>query len=328
MIYRKLGSSDLTVSAASVGTWSVGGAGWGNTKKEEALEAIRVSVEHGATTIDTAPIYGFGNPALPEFGYGYAEVVVGEAVAGLRDKVQLVSKCGLNYDRAKGPGSMYKKVTRQEIIEGCEGTLKRLGTDYLDLLFLHWPDNVTPVEESVSALQELIQSGKIRSYGLSNFTLEDTLKAHAVCPVGAVQLEYSMVNRKNEEILKTLHALGIGTMTYGSLGSGILTGSIRTLPDLPKSDMRVSFYDYFKEPKFTRIMALLKVMDAIANAHGVPVAQVAINWSASKAFVDTAILGASKARHAVANCCAYEWRLTEAEIRTLDAAIDEHLEAI
>lgn len=324
MRYKSFGNTDMKVSAFSVGTWELGGAFWAKTERNESIEAVRAMVEQGAVTIDTAPIYGFGVPTLPDLGYGNAEVLVGEAVRGMRDKVQLITKCGLNYDRAIGPKSLYKSMTRQEIIEGCEGSLKRLQTDYIDLLFVHWPDMKTSLEEMTDALRDLQKAGKIRYYGLSNFTPEDTLAAHKLLPVSAVQLQYSMVNRTNEAVLRRLHENGIGTMTYGSLGSGILTGAIRELPNFAPNDTRVSFYDYFKEPKFSRIMKLLEQMDRIAEKRNVPLAQIALNWSTQRDFVDTAICGVSKPEQAVENCAAANWQLTDEEMAFLNEAVETY----
>lgn len=324
MRYKPFGNTDMKVSAFSVGTWELGGAFWAKTERNESIEAVRAMVAQGAVTIDTAPVYGFGVPTLPDLGYGNAEVLVGEAVKGMRSRVQIITKCGLNYDRAVGPKSLYKSMSRKEIIEGCEGSLKRLQTDYIDLLFVHWPDLKTPLEEMTDALSDLQKAGKIRYYGLSNFTPEDTLAAHKLLPVSAVQLQYSMVNRSNEAVLRQLHENGIGTMTYGSLGSGILTGTIRELPNFAPNDTRVSFYDYFKEPKFSRIMELLRQMDRIAEQRGVPLAQIALNWSTQRDFVDTAICGVSKPEQALENCAAANWELTDEEMAFLNNAVETY----
>ncbi len=326
MRYKELGDTGLQISAVSLGTWGIGGAGWGDISKEASIDAIRTAIEHGCNTIDTAPIYGFGAPDKEDFGYGYAEAVIREAIGGLRDKLVITTKCGLNYDRSIGPRSLYKRMTKDEIINGCEGSLKRLGTDYIDVLFIHWPDNSTPLEEALEGLRTLTEQGKIRHFGLSNFTLEDTVRADEMMHVAAVQLQYSMVARQDEPLMTAAKTRRIGTMTYGSLGSGILSGAFRSLPDFDARDTRVTFYDYFKEPKFSRIMKLLDVMDEIAARRGVPVSHVAINWSTQKDFVDTAILGCSKPGHAVQNCAAMDWSLTVDEMQALDRAIARHVE--
>lgn len=325
MRYKELGDSGLQISAISLGSWGIGGAGWGEISKEASIAAIRTAIEHGCNTIDTAPVYGFGDPSKEDFGYGFAEVIIREAIEGLRDKLVITTKCGLNYDRSIGPRSLYKRMTKDEIITGCEGSLKRLGTDYIDVLFIHWPDNKTPLEEALEGLRVLMEQGKIRHYGLSNFTLEDTLRADEMMHVATIQPQYSMVARQDEPLMQAVKARGIGTMTYGSLGSGILTGAYRTLPNFDARDTRVTFYDYFKEPKFSRVMQLLQVMDEIAAQRGVPVSHVAINWSTQKEFVDTAIMGCSKPSHAVQNCAALDWSLTDEELRVLDQAIDRYM---
>lgn len=322
MQYRELGNTGKKISAVTLGSWGIGGAGWDATDKRESQEAIDRALEYGVNAIDTAPVYGFVRPGEEDFGYGYAEKVIGEAIRGRRENIFLVTKCGLNYDRAQGPRSMYKSMTREEIIAGCEGSLKRLGTDYIDLLFVHWPDGKTSLEEMTDAMKALMRQGKILHYGLSNFTLEDTCRADDLLHVAAVQLPYSMVDRGSEEMLLAAKKRGIGTMTYGSLGSGILTGAYRTIPTFDKMDARASFYHFFEEPTFGRIQKLLGVMDEIAAAHQASVSQVAIQWSVRKEFVDTAILGMSRERHVKQNCGAFAWELDEEEARRLDEAME------
>ncbi len=326
MLYKNLGNSGIRVSAVALGTWGIGGAGWGTVNKQDSLAAIAEAIERGVTTIDTAPVYGFGDPRHDDFGYGYAETVLREALKDRdRSKLVLTTKCGLDYDRSVGPGSMHKLMTKEAVVSGCEGSLKRLGTDYIDVLFIHWPDMKTPVENALEGMRLLLEQGKIRSYGVSNFTLEDTLQAHKLLPMASIQPKFSMVGREFTPLMKAAKENGIGTMTYGSLGSGILTGAYREMPNFAASDMRASFYDYFKEPKFSKIQKLLTVMDEIAAAHGATPAQVAINWSVSQAFVDTAILGFSKPKHAVQNCAAFDWKLSDDEIAVLNAAIEREL---
>lgn len=323
MRYKQLGDSGIQVSAVSLGTWGIGGSGWGEVSRGESIRAIHAALENGVTTIDTAPVYGFGNPAHEDFGYGYAEALLKEALCGQkREKLILTTKCGMNYDRTLGPQSMYKRMTRDEVIAGCEASLKRLGTDYVDVLFIHWPDLKTPIEEPLEAMRTLIEQGKIRGCGLSNFTLEETLQADDLLHITAVQPQYSMVERSFEPLLTAVKARGIGTMTYGSLGSGILTGRFRELPNFPPNDMRMAFYDCFREPKFGKVQKLLAAMDEIAAAHEATCSQIAIQWSAAKSFVDTAILGFSKPKHALQNCAAFDWALSEVELAELDAVIE------
>lgn len=325
MRYKELGNTGKQISAIALGSWGIGGAGWDAAKKQESIAVIHQMLAHGVNVIDTAPVYGFVRPGEEDYGYGYAEKVIGEAIKDRREEIFLVTKCGLNYDRKQGPQSMYRSMARQEIIDGCEGSLKRLGTDYIDLLFVHWPDGKTPLEEMTDAMGTLIRQGKILHYGLSNFSWEDTCLADDLLHVAAVQLPYSMADPGNGDLLLSAKGRGIGTMTYGSLGSGILTGAYRTIPVFDKTDARSSFYHFFEEPVFGRIQKLLAVMDEVAAVHGVSVSQVAIQWNIKKAFTDTAILGVSKTKHVQQNCGASEWDMSEEEMGRLDTAVHQYI---
>lgn len=325
MQYKEFGNTGKQLSAVTLGSWGIGGAGWGEVNKSESKAAIREMLEYGVNVIDTAPIYGFVSPGEEDYGYGYAERIIGETVKDCRDKIFLVTKCGLNYDREKGPRSMYKSMKKEEIIYGCEESLKRLSTDYIDLLFIHWPDEKTSAEEAAEAMETLMRQGKILHYGLSNFTWEDICRMDDLLHVGAVQLPYSMVDQSQENVLKKAKERGIATMTYGSLGSGILTGAYRNIPVFDRMDARASFYHYFEEPAFGNIQKLLAVMDKVAQEHQATTAQVAVRWNVEKTFVDTAILGVSKPKHAKQNCGAFAWELTAEDMETLDQAIAQYL---
>lgn len=325
MKYKKFGNTGENLSAISLGSWGIGGAGWGGINEQQSKEAVLQMLDCGVNVIDTAPVYGFVNPEKPDFGFGYAETFLGEVLGEKRKDIFLVTKCGLNFDREKGPSSMYKSMTKEEIIAGCEESLRRLCTDCIDLLFVHWPDGKTPLEEVAEGMDSLIKSGKIRYYGLSNFTTEDMCQMDDMLHVGAVQLPYSMVDRQCEEVLKKAQERGIATMTYGSLGAGILSGAYRSIPQLGKMDTRTSFYHFFEEPLFGKIQKLLQVMDEIGKRHGATPAQVAIQWSVAKSFVDNAILGVSKPKHAASNCDAFLWEISEEEMQMLDRAIEMYL---
>ena len=193
-----------------------------------------------------------------------------------------------------------------------------LETDYIDFYYVHWPDVNTPIDETMAALNTLKKQGKIRFIGVSNFSEEQILAAEEYADIDVQQPPYSMVNQKFTGLMKWGYERGIDSMTYGSLGSGILTGAIRTMPDFEPGDMRLTFYDFFREPVFSKIMEFLKTMDRIAEGHGVPVAQVALNWSTQKEFVGTALCGVRNEQEAAQNCKAFEWKLAEDEIAALD----------
>lgn len=310
MRYKHFQNAGVDVSELAVGTWAIGGDNYGPVDREASIQAIRTMIDHGVNLVDTAPCYG----------NGYSEKVVGEALAGgYRDKVLISTKVGLvtspnGYDR----DSSFKNIMRE-----VESSLYNLKTDHIDFYFVHWPDMNTPFAETMSALELLRKQGKIRFIGVSNFTTEMIEECEKYGKVDVQQPPFSMVDRTFTDLMKWGAARGIDSMTYGSMGAGILSGKYRTTPDFPEGDTRLTFYDYFREPKFSKVQELLKVMDDIAEAHGKPVGQVALNWSTQKDYVGCALVGVRSDAHAIENCSAYDWSLTDEEIATLDAKLDE-----
>src|SRR4051812_22779304 len=180
MEYRKIGSSQLEVSVVTFGAWAAGGWMWGGNERSDAIEAIRKGYDLGVTSIDTAPIYGQGE----------SEEIVGEAIKGLpRDKIQLLTKFGMRWDLAKGNLAfntknnegeaidVHKYAGRESIIAECEASLKRLGTDYIDLYQIHWPDVTTPIQETMETMEELKKQGKVREAGVCNYNAEQMIEA-------------------------------------------------------------------------------------------------------------------------------------------------------
>jgi aryl-alcohol dehydrogenase-like predicted oxidoreductase len=310
MRYKELGGTGLKVSEVAIGTWGAGGSGWGGSDKAACISAMRTMLDLGANLIDTAPIYGLG----------YAEEVVAEVIAGRRQDILISTKCGLRID-AK-PGEEMKVATKEEVFKGCEDSLRRLKTDYIDIFFVHWPDKKgTPIEETMTALKALKDQGKIRHIGLSNFSIPEMEEAGKYATIEVIQPPYSMVDQSAKEVILWSHKNKISSMTYASLGAGILGGKIRTLTDFGKEDVRGGFYDYFREPKFSKVMELLKSMDGIAAKRGVPLSQIAINWTIQKEYVLTALVGVRTDSHAKENCGAAEWRLSAEELALLDVEV-------
>lgn len=315
MRYKRLGKSNMNVSVITVGTWAIGGAGWGDVDRKASVDAIHAMLQNGVNLIDTAPIYGMG----------HAEEVVGEAIKGIpRDSFQIATKVGLCWgmDSEKG----WRDNGRVNLYREIDISLKRLGTDYVDMYLIHWPDDKTPIEETMGALTSLVKAGKIKHFGVSNWSQEMITEGEKTGEISAIQPPYSMVNRSQEALMKFAKERDIGTMTYGSLGAGILTGTIREIPNWDPKDIRFNFYDFYKEPKFSKVQKLLKAMDKVANERGVPMAQVTINWSTQNPLVDTALLGVRNPREAEENCKALDWKLTDEEIAYLNKAIADNLD--
>lgn len=314
MRYKEFAKTGEKISALTVGTWAIGGANWGNVNKEDSIKAIHAMLDNGVNCIDTAPGYNFGE----------SERVVGEALKGRRDKIFLVTKTAV-YNTEKSP--FVKDGRRETVLRLCEESLKNLQTDYIDLMLIHWPDveHNAPFEETMGALEELKRAGKIRFVGLSNFEQEEIEEIKKYGDIVAIQPPYSMVNRSQESLMRWGYENGMANMTYGSLGAGILTGAIREIPNFAPDDMRLNFYDFFKEPKFSKVMKLLAVLDEIAANHSAPVAQVAINWNTQKEFVTTSLCGVRNVKEAEENCKGFEWRLSQEEMTLIDDSIERLL---
>jgi aryl-alcohol dehydrogenase-like predicted oxidoreductase len=234
MEYRKLGNSEFELSAITYGAFAIGGTMWGGTEKKDSIDSIHASIDNGVTTIDTAPFYGFG----------LSEEMIGEAVKSVdRSKVQLLTKFGLVWDGSNnGKGDfffdaddngkkvpIYKYSSKANVIKEVEESLKRLQTDYIDLLQIHWPDSTTPISETMEAAESLIQQGKIRAFGVSNYNVAQIKEAQKTIQVASNQVAYSMLNRKiEEELIPFTVAENIGIIAYSPMERGLLTGKYFT----------------------------------------------------------------------------------------------------
>ena len=315
MRYKPFGSTGLQVSSLCLGTWGIGGAGWDEHSQQSRLDAIRAAVECGVNIIDTAPAYNGGE----------AEKLVGQVVKdmGVRRDVIIATKCGTEFI----DGQYVRFGAAADIIRECEQSLRNLQTDYIDLYLVHWPNLNYPFSETMGALAQLKQQGKILHVGVSNFTQEQMVEAGQYCPIEVYQAQHSMVYRDNERQMRWAAEQGMGVMAYGSLGGGILTGAIRQKQTYAPTDSRNRFYKHFQEPTFSRIMELLQRMDRLSQAKGgMPLAQLALNWSAQKDFVSTCIVGAQSRARVEQNAAAFDQSLSADELALLDEAIAQCLD--
>ncbi len=323
MRYKHFRNADVDVSALAVGTWAIGGSGYGEVNDKDSIDAIHAMFDGGVNLIDTAPGYGAG----------YSEKIVGRALKGYdRSKILVSTKCGtgtLTLKAARGGnagGGPGRDGRFENILYQCECSLRRLDTDYIDFFFVHWPDYDTPFEETMEAMNVLREQGKIRFVGLSNFNEEMIERCQKVTRVDAIQPPYSMVVRRDENLMKWAVERGIDTFTYGSLGAGILTGTFRTVPTFGQGDPRNMFYPFFKDPDFSKVMKVLEVMDKISAETGKPLPQIAINWSTQKDYVSTALCGVRNPAEAAENCATFDWTLTDAQTAALDEAINKYID--
>lgn len=307
MQYQEFGKTGLRVSKLCLGTWGIGGAGWDSYSDESRMDAIKAALECGINFIDTAPAYNAGK----------AECYVGETLSKLKKRREVVisTKCGNKFV----DGKYLRCGSKESILKQCDESLKNLKTDYIDIYLVHWPDPDVELEETIDAVSTLKKEGKILHAGVSNFSKEQIEEAQKYCKIEAFQPQYSLADRKDEKLIRWAYEQGIGIMTYGTLGGGILTGNYRKLRTFEQTDSRNRFYPYFKEPLFSKAMELLTIMDQIAEERNVSLAQIAEKWVIQKRFVSSCIIGAQSRARVEENCRNLQWELTDNEIRRLES---------
>ena len=303
MRYKLLGSSALRVSVVGLGTWVMGGENWGKADDAKSIATIQKAIDSGINLIDTAPAYG----------NGHAEEIVGKAIKGKRSKVIIATKCGI--DRRSG----FEFNLKPEFIRiELENSLKRLNIDVIDLYQCHWPDPSTPVEDSMNELIKMQSQGKIRYIGVSNFDVTLLEKALKTTPIVSVQPHYSLLERDIEkDLLPFCREKNIGVLTYGSIAGGILTGKYKKPKNFGGADARNFFYAFFKEPYWSKAQKLISEIKEIAEKHGKPLTQMAINWVTQQEGITTALVGARTPEQIEINAGAGEWELTLEELQQI-----------
>ncbi len=326
MEYRKLGESELQLSVITFGSWAAGGWMWGGTERKDAVEAIRASYDQGVTSIDTAPIYG----------QGLSEEIVGEAIKGIqRDKVQILTKYGMRWDLQKGAFGfksknnegqdidIYKYAGKESIIKECEDSLRRLGTDYIDLYQIHWPDTTTPIEETMEAVKVLIEQGKVREAGVCNYDDEQMRIASETIKLVSNQVPYSMVNRKIEEVvLPYCLSENKAILAYSPLERGLLTGKMKPGHRFAEGDHRAS-HRFFGNENMLRVNVFLEKIRPLAEAKNASLSQVVLRWTIEKPGITIALAGARNAAQAVQNARAVDVKLAPDELNFINRHLEE-----
>ena len=305
---RTLGRTGLTVSALGLGCMGMSEF-YGTADEDEAVRTIHRALDLGVTFLDTADMYGpFTNERL-----------VGKAIAGRRDEVVLATKFG--NQRAEDGSWIGINGTPEYVLEACDASLERLGADHIDLYYQHRVDPDTPIEETVGAMAELVQAGKVRHLGLSEAAPATIRRAHAVHPITALQTEYSLWTRDPEaEVLPTVRELGIGFVAYSPLGRGFLSGRFRSAADLPEDDFRRD-HPRFQEGNLERNLALVERVEAIAEEKGCTPGQLALAWVLAQGDDIVPIPGTTKVRHLEDNAAALRIELSDDDLRRLDEAV-------
>lgn len=326
MEYRKLGNTDLQLSTITYGAFAIGGNMWGGNEKQDSIAAVHASLDQGVTTIDTAPFYGFG----------LSEELIGEAIKGKdRSKIQLLTKFGLVWDGSnQGKGEyffdasadgknipVYKYASKANIIKELEESLKRLGTDYVDLLQLHWPDATTPINETMEALDTLIWQGKIRAAGVSNYSLAQLQEAAKTIQLASNQVPYSMLNRSIEQdLVPYTIEQQIGIIAYSPLERGLLTGKYFHDAALKADDHRNGYFGQFSADK---VKAFLDSITPLAESKKASLAQLVLRWTTLQPGISIVLAGARNAEQAIQNAAAINVQLTTDEIGFINGELEK-----
>jgi len=304
MRYRRLGRTDLEVSAIAVGCWALADPHiWGPQLESDSIAAICASMDVGVNLIDTAEGYG----------HGYSEEIVGKALKGRRDRAVICTKVSPEHHR------------QENLVRACEGSLRRLGTDYIDLYLLQWPNHTIGFEEPAKAIERLKEQGKVRHVGVSNFASRDLDDFLDLCRVEADELPYNLLWRAIEyEVVPKCLESGVSILCYSPLMHGLLTGRFLTADDVPVGQARSRLFSgdrlmacHGGEGAEGETFLAIDAIRRIAAAAGYSMAQLALAWLLSRPGVTSAVAGPRNAEEAVSNAAAADRCLGEEVIRSL-----------
>jgi len=312
---RQLGYTDLKLTTVGLGTWAMGGPwqyGWGPQDDSQAIAAILRALQLGINWLDTAPIYGLG----------HSEQLVGKALKQTSVKPFIATKCGLLWDDKRQRVYCLK---RESIREECHASLKRLGVEVIDLYQMHWYEPEQDIEQAWEEMAKLMDEGKVRYIGVSNFNVSQIKRVQEIAPVASLQPPYSMLSRQVEdELLDYCMENNIGVVAYSPMQRGLLTGkfSHQRLAGLPLDDHRRRSPD-FQEPQFSATLELVERLREIAERNGRTCAQLAISWVLRRSEVTAAIVGARSPDQIVETAAASDWNLGAEETQEIEQLLAE-----
>ena len=323
MEYRNLANTDIKISSVAFGAWAIGGWMWGGVDTAAARSALLHALDQGINTFDTAAVYGFGT----------SETLIGEALQPHRKEIILMTKYGLRWDTTKGKYhfstedhtgkalNIHRYAGRDSIIQECEDSLRRLKTDYIDLYQIHWPDPTTPIEESMEAVERLIEAGKVRAAGVSNYSAPQMAEALDNLPIVSNQVPYSMVLRNIEqEVVPLALEKNISILAYSPLQRGLLTGKITPGYTFAPGDHRAN-NAYFRSENLQQVNDFLQQIRPLAQAKGVTLAQLVIRWTLSQPGITCALVGARNPQQVKENAAAADIKLSPEEVKEIDTAL-------
>ena len=306
---RPFGRTGLSVSALGFGSWPMSGKErYGSIEDDEAIRAIHRAIDLGVNCVDTAPVYG----------YGHAEEVVGQALRGRRDRVILVTKCGIAWEAEGSP--IRRDISRANLVREIDLSLQRLRTDVIDVYLIHWPTDSSPFEEAFAAMDDIVKSGKVRFVGVSNFTVDQMERCMRVRRIDVVQVGYHLFDhRMEQEVFPYCARHGIGVMGYGPLAHGLLGGAMTADTRFSDPDWRAKGVAFgqplFKPENLKHNVAVVgRLHREVAAPRGVHVSQIALAWVLRNPVVSTALVGARNPEEASANLVGASLTLSDAEL--------------
>jgi myo-inositol catabolism protein IolS len=319
MEHRPFGRTGLDVSAVGFGCWEVGG-GYGEVEEAEFARAVARALDLGVNCFDTAEGYGMGA----------SERALGQALGQRREEAVVVTKFGMNYKDKPN----FRDSSRERVLASIDKSLKNLGSDWVDVYLVHWPDRLTPFEETMGALEEIVRDGKVRAVGVSNFKLEEIEACRRAYRVDVVQYGWNMFDRRMQrEVLPYCQEHDIGFMAYGSLAFGLLTGTFTEDMDFGTGDWRsrqgrmgsIKLFDAIFGPEsFPRNVRAVEELKGIAAKYGRSLPQLALRWAISHPAISTALVGCRTIAEVEDNAGAIGWSIDAADLTEIDAIFERH----
>lgn len=310
MEYTKIPTLPHKVSRIGLGTWAMGGSLWGESDEMESLKTIHHALDSGINFIDTAPGYGFGR----------SEEIIGKAIKlyGKREEIIIATKCGLNLEN---PTNVFRDSRKDSILKEIESSLRRLQVDYIDLFQVHWPDKHTAQEETAEVFLDLLNSGKIKAIGVSNYTMDEVNAFTKKAPIHSIQHPFNIFEREAEDILNHCLQNELASIGYSSLCRGMLTGTLKE--DFEFEDLRKNFDPKFRKPHFPQYLVCVgRLQQWISDKYGKSLVSLAIRWSLDKG-VNIALWGARQTHELDPIKEILGWHLTLEDFNEIDRIIAE-----
>ena len=305
----RLGRTGPPISRLGLGCWAIGGHGWGRVRDWDSVKAIRCALENGVTFFDTADVYGFGK----------SETLLADGLGSSRNDVVIASKGGVRWNESS---AVRNDISPSYLRQAAENSLRRLKLDCIPLYYIHKPDNLTPVQESVAALERMREEGKIGAIGVANFSADQLLQALQVAPVAAVQVRLNIFDRSINEILGICRKHGTTLVAWGALADGLLTGKFTESTKFSDDDHRSRMPEFMGDD-FSGYVNRVKLLEQLAAVRGRHVSQLALRWVLDFADVTCSLFGAKTDIQVMENLGADGWNLTKEDLAAIDSVVSE-----